>query len=311
MPMLLLERARPARLIARDTALGLLGRQSSWVKAAGRAAGALALVLAFSGVAKADDISFPVTLDPTIPSAWLVAVYVHACGGSCQADIGVEFIGPGSATEAAGGFWDMVEGGGGAYSALTYGALAVSGTGFGDGAGTGPRAYLIVNIPLSGSGTNTVRFDIDGAHEFTANDVLDDENTFSASMSYAVRDAATNAVLDSGGDSANECEASPSFLCSQPLLSFPIHLSNSFSIDRPVLVQLGFFLLDESNGPLTGVDAVGLIALDLAPGVTMDGSSGFLSTPGDPHLVPEPATTWLSLAAAAALACLPARPRRG
>ena len=139
--------------------------------------------------------------------------------------------------EAAVGFWDVVEGGGGAYSALTYGALAISATGFGDGAGTGSHAYLIVNVPLSGSGENTVRFDIEGSEEFTTNNVLYDENSFSASMGYAVWDASTNALLDSGGDGANECEG-PATLCSQPLLSFPSHLSNSFSIDRPVLVRV-------------------------------------------------------------------------
>jgi hypothetical protein len=73
------------------------------------------------------------------------------------------------------------------------------------------------------------------------------------------------------------------------------------------LVYLYFYMGAGAWGPHTFVNAKGQIALDLAPGVTM--SSFFLSTPGDPHLVPEPSTTWLSLAAGAVLAAL-ARIRR-
>jgi len=278
--------------------------RSPWVEVAGQTARALAFVLVLSGAAAAGSITFPIALDPTISNAWVVAAYVH----DEIEDLSAENTYLDGAPGVGVGYLNVVDGGGGAYSSLDYGALGISSTGFGDGGGTGSHAYLIVNVPLSGSGTNTVRFDVSGSEAVVANNVYPGQNTFMADMSYSVQDASTHALLDSGSASAHECDPSGP-ACNLPLLGFPIHLSNSFSVDRPVLVQLSFTLFSQSNSPLTYVDAGGRIALDLAPGVTMDGSSGFLSTPGDPHLIPEPSTTWLSLAASAALAAL-ARPRR-
>ena len=277
---------------------------SRCVEVAGHAGGALAFVLVLSWAAAAGSISFPITLDPTIPNAWVVAAYVH----DEIEDLSAENTYLDGAPGVGVGYSDVADGGGGAYSDLDSGALGLSSTGFGDGGGTGSHAYLIVDVPLSGSGTTTVRFDVSGSEDVAANDVFPGQNTFMADMSYSVQDASTHALLDSGSDSAHECDPSGP-ACNLPLLSFPIHLSNSFVVDRPVLVQLGFTLFAQSNSPLTYVDASGRIALDLAPGVTMDVSSGFLSTPGDPHLIPEPSTAWLSLAASAALSAL-ARARR-
>jgi hypothetical protein len=276
----------------------LLRFRSRWLDAVGHTGGAL-FVLVLFGARAAGSISFPITLDPTIPNAWVVAAYIH----DEVEDLSAENTYLDGSPEVGVGYTNVVTGGGGAYSGLDQGALGLSSTGFGDGGGTGSHAYMIVNVPFSGSGTNTVRFDVSGSEEVAASNVYPGQNTFMADMSYSVQDASTHALLDSGSDGAHECDPSGP-ACNQPLLSFPIHLSNSFSVDRPVLVQLSFTLFSQSNSPLTFVDAASSIALDLAPGVTMDDSSGFLSTPGDPHLIPEPSTTWLSVAASAAMAAL-------
>jgi len=311
---LLLERGGPSRLIARDTVLSLLGHRFSWTGAAGRAGGVLALVLGFSGAAAAGDYYPPyppIVVDQTTPNAWAVAATVHQCPSGDCTDLGAEFQSPADDghPEAAVGYWNLVYGGGGAYAALTYGALGVSSTGYGDDSGARSGAILIVTVPLSGSGTNTVNFDIEGATNLAPNNLFTPDDSFIATANYAVHDASTHALLDSGGVQANECD--PTGDCSgRTPVSLPIHLSNSFTINGPVLVYLYFQMGSGANGPLTFVNATGLISMDLAPGVT-NGSSGFLSTPGDPHLVPEPATAWLSLAAVAVLARLHARARRG
>jgi hypothetical protein len=269
--------------------------------------GALIGVAAFVGAAAADTISFPLTLDPTIPNAWVVATYIHQCGG-CVADQSDEETYLGGLPVAAAGYFYVVTGGGGAFSALDNGALGVNAYGYADGAGTGSHSYMIVNVPFSGSGMVTVHFEVDGSESVGRSDVASTGNVFQASVTYQMLDASTHAVLGTGGASFSGCD--PLSWCNQTLLSFPIDLSTSFSIEQPSLVQLYFALFAGSNGFAHVAAQTGLIAIDLAPGVTMDSSSGFLSTPGDPGLAPEPSSASLSLASVAALAVGAARARR-
>jgi hypothetical protein len=300
------KRVRAASPIASHRVTHPLRIRSRWAELSGCASGALVLVLAFAGAAAAGTVSFPITLDPTIPNAWIVAAYVHC--GDCLYDYGDEETYLQGSSVASAGAFNLVDGGGGAYAALDYGALGFDSYGFADGAGTGSHAYMLVNVPFSGSGMVTVHFDIPGSEFVEGSNVISSSNIVIATLTYDVRDASTQADLGSGVDQAYECD--PVSTCNQAPFSFPIDLSASFSIDQPALVQLDFTLFSESSG-FAGVTAhVGLITLDLAPGVTMDGSSGFLSTPGDPHLTPEPSSAWLSLASVAALAALARRTRR-
>ena len=264
----------------------------------------MAVLVALAGTASGD---VPI-VDQTIPNSWGVEVTVHQCG-YCKPDLLSEKVSPpgGFPADAVAGYWNVVDGGGGGYAAVAYGALGVSSTGFGDGSATISGATLIVNVPLSGSGTITVRLDIEGSSLLSPNNLLyPPEDSFSATANYGLTDASTLAMLESGGVRADECDPVENCNGRTPV-SLPIHLSNTFTIDGPTLVYLYFYMGAGAWGPHTFVNAKGQIALDLAPGVTM--SSFFLSTPGDPHLVPEPSTTWLSLAAGAVLAAL-ARIRR-
>jgi hypothetical protein len=279
-----------------------LGSRS--IDLASRAVGVLLLTLVRAGGADAGSISFPVTLDPTIPNAWVVAVYIHdeiedRSDESTYLDV---------LPTVQAGYFDEVTGGGGAFSALDYGALGISSYGFPDGGGTGSHAYMLVNVPFSGSGTNTVTFDVQGSEFLGASNVISSSNVFMATMSYTVLDAASYAVLATG--SATEYECDPVGPCATQL-SFPIELSAPFTIDRPSLVQFNFSLFSQSNG-FAAVQAArtGLVTVDLAPGVTMDTSSGFLSTPGDPGIAPEPSAASLSVAAGAVLAVFAGRSRR-
>src|SRR5262249_13410419 len=69
-------------------------------------------------------------------------------------------------------------------------------------------------------------------------------------------------------------------------LSFPTDLSYKFDVDpQHTHFQLAFSVSDDAIGAAY-IDAghTALISIDLAPGVTMDQTNGFLTTPGEATL---------------------------
>ena len=267
--------------------------KSRFRQPAAKAAALLTCFLVFSLVAAAGPISFPISLDPTVANGWLLATHVHACGG-CVPDLGDEETYLSGGTSSQVGRLDLASlasgPGGGAFSDLTHGALAVDSVGFTDGAGQVTEAFLIVNVPMAGVGNNTVHFRINGSSAVEGCANLDCENQFGSSLSiYSV--GGIQASTSGGG-----CEGT--FGCTG--IPFPEDLSLSFNTtSQSQIYQFTFFLLGRSNG-FAGIFAAhtGLVSFDLAPGVTMDTSSGFLTQPGDPLApadtsVPEPSTAAL------------------
>jgi hypothetical protein len=259
------------------------------------AAGLLAGLLLFSLAAVADPISFPITLDPTVANAWVVASYVHACGG-CVPDLGNEETYLTGGTTSQVGVLNLASlasgPGGGAFADLTHGALGVDSVGFSDGAGEGVHAYMIVNVSLSGVGSNTVHFNVNGSSAVDGCANIDCENTFQSYLSVFSVGGIPASITGGGCEGSTGCTGIP----------LPEDLSLSFDTtsSQPQIFQFQFDLFGGSNG-FAGIFAAntGLISFDLAPGVTMDTSSGFLTQPGDPDLggsstgVPEPSSALL------------------
>jgi hypothetical protein len=251
----------------------------------------LAGLLGFFAGAVAGPVSFPIVLDPTIPNAWIVASHIHAGCSGCS-DLGDEETYLTGATTSMVGILSgplIVAGGAnaGAFSDLTHGAMGVGVAGNTDGSGNVVVDYLVVNVDFSGTGQNSVQFHVNGSAAANGCVGLDCEAAFTAYMSVyapgAVQESTPFVGHCVGGVG---CTGIP----------FPQDLSLPFSTDPAAhLFQFTFFLLASANG-FAGVSALntGLISFDLAPGVTMDTSSGFLTEPGEPNFggspptVPEP-----------------------
>jgi PEP-CTERM motif-containing protein len=249
-------------------------------------------LFAFSLAAVADPISFPIILDPSVSNGWIVASYVHACGG-CVPDLGDEETYLGGGTTSQVGVLNLASlasgPGGGAFADLTHGALGIDSVGFPNGAGEVVEASLIVNVSLTGSGVNTVHFNVAGSSAVDACLNLSCTNTFGSYLSiYSVGGGVQESTSGGGCEGSAGCAG----------ITFPNDLSLTFdTTSQTNIYQFQFNLLGVSNG-FAGIFAAntGLISFDLAPGVTMDTSSGFLTQPGDPNLggtpsaVPEPAS---------------------
>jgi hypothetical protein len=261
----------------------------------------LICLLTVSAKCLATPISFPVTLDPKVQGGWLVATYIHACGG-CIPDQSDESTYLAGSTFAASGVLNLANlasgPGAGAFADLTHGALGVDSVGFPDGSGEVVHAYMYVNVLITGQGTNTLDFRVNGSSGIDACLNLACQNTFGATLS--VYSVANGVQLN---NNAGGCEGQAN--CTG--IAFPMDLSLTFNStsNQPQLFQFGFSLLGASNG-FAGIFATntGLISVHLAPGVTMDAGSAFLTEAGDPNLggggpgtgpspVPEPASLLL------------------
>ncbi len=121
----------------------------------------------------------------------------------------------------------------------------------------------------------------------------------------------TDGRIGGGGDSINICAGDQSDPGCSSGASLPIDLSVPFNVSPDLhKFQFLFAMIGFAN-EFASVDAAntGSISLDLAPGVTMDAGSGFLTEPGDPNLgggteVPEPATSALVIGAGVSLLCV-------
>jgi hypothetical protein len=271
------------------------------------------LLLVAASECRATQISFPVSLDPTVPNAWLVATYLHFCGGCIpdESDESTSLTG-GSTLSQSGvlNLANLADGpGGGAFADLTHGALGVDSVGFPDGSGEGVHSYLIVNVPITGAGTNTVHFNVSGSSAVAGCVNIDCENTFGSYLS----------VYSVGGVQASTSQGGCEGIAGCTGIPFPENLSITFNSTAGThIYQFQFDLFGGSNGT-AGIFATntGLASINLAPGVTMDTSSGFLTQAGDPNLggtpagptpVPEPTT--LALVGAGLIAARARRSRR-
>ncbi len=289
---------------------GLCGRVSLRI-----AASFLTALLGFSAAAVAEPVSFPILLDPTVPNAWIVASNIHAP----QGDTGDEETYLTGVTTSKVGILSgplIVAGGAnaGAFSDLTHGAMGVGVAGNSDGSGQVVVDYLVVNVEFSGTGQNTVNFHVTGSAAADGCVGIDCQAGFNAYMSIYVPGAVQESTPFVGGCvGAVGCTGIP----------FPQDLSLPFSTDSSLHdFQFQFFLGASANG-FAGVQALdtALISFNLAPGVTMETSSGFLTQPGEPNFgggggggggggpsVPEPSTA--SLLGVAGLIALGAMRRR-
>ncbi len=293
------------------------GLRNSLTGAAFRIAACLLAVLCgFSAQAVAGSVSFPITLDPTVPDAWIVASNIHECFGGCT-DFGDEetYLTGGKTSLIGILSGPLVVAGGvnaGAFSDLTHGAMGVGAAGFSDGSGAGVVDYLVVNAEFSGTGQSTVNFNIAASGSADACANLFCEASLGAILSiYSPVPGATIQLTNRssscvGPDST--CKGIPS---SQDL-------SLTFSIDSAVdqIIQFTFFLSAQANG-FASVDArhTGLISFDLGSGVAMDTTSGFLTQPGEPNFggpttVPEPSPASLLVVAGLAAFSLLRRRRK-
>lgn len=236
----------------------------------------LAVLIGFSGLAVAEPVTFPILLDPTIPNAWLLAGHIHQGCNGCS-DSGDEESYLTGLTTASVGILSgplIVAGGGnaGAFSDLTHGAMGVGVAGNTDGSGAVVVDYLLVNVDFTGTGQNTVHFNVNGSAAANGCVNIDCEAAFTAYMSvYAPGALQENTPFVGHCVGGVGCGGIP----------FPQDLSLTFSTDSAVhLFQFQFFLEAFADG-FARVAALntGLISFDLAPGVTMDTSSGFLTQP--------------------------------
>ncbi len=265
-------------------------------------------LLGFSAAAVAEPVSFPILLDPTVPNAWIVASNIHAP----YVDTGDEETYLTGITTSKVGLLSgplIVAGGAnaGAFSDLTHGAMGVGVAGNSDGSGEVVVDYLVVNVDFSGTGQSTVNFHVTGSAAADGCVGIDCQAGFTAYMSvYAPGAVQENTPFAGHCVGGIGCTGIP----------FPQDLSLPFSTDSSVhQFQFQFFLGASANG-FAGVQALdtALISFDLAPGVTMDTGSGFLTQPGEPNFggggpsVPEPSTT--SLLGVAGLIALGARRRK-
>ena len=256
-----------------------------------RAAGRLPLVsllwIVVCGVAQGYPISDPIQLNPFLPGAFISVAEVHSLKGDLGDEETVNSL-------ALAGFQPNS---GGAYADFTNGALGLDVVGSPDGTGQVAAADLFVNVAFSGTGSNTLHMHIDGAFDTFGNPVLNGVG-FSAeilcthvNMSNHTFNGCPEASIQ-GGDPVP-------FFGNVPL-AFPYDLAITFPVDATHTNYQFIFNIDgNANGAAElSVAHTALISFDLAPGVTMDQSSGFLTTPGDitlpgdhpPSSVPEPST---------------------
>ena len=196
-----------------------------------------------------------------------------------------------------------------AFASLTNGAVGiriVGGPGIGGNAGAG----LEVNETFSGTGDNVVNFDIDGTWGVQGDPETNGVRFRAFIRCFAILDEAQRQGHDCGEAVADEYSTEGPTTPAN--ISFPLHLALAFHTDpADTQFQFTFSLSGTAFGAAT-LNAIhtGLISFDLAPGVTMDQSNGFLTAPGDPTLpgeepppstVPEPSFLLTAGAAVAAL----------
>ncbi len=247
-----------------------------------RPCAALLLSIVFAGgVAKADAISNPIKLDLFTPGAFIVVAELHTPSNT----IGDE--------ETSSTLAEVP----GAYADLTHGALGFDVIGAPDGSGQVAAADLIVNQAFSGSGDVTVHMAIAGAFDTFGNPVLNGV-TFSANI-FCTQVYLTNDTFNGCSTSAHVQAGDPTPFFGNTDLAFPYDLSLTFPVDAThTEYQFIFNISGSANGSASlGVSHTALISFDLPDGVTMDQTSGFLSTPGEvtlpgdnPSAVPEPST---------------------
>lgn len=249
------------------------------------AAFVLAGLLGFSAAVVAAPVSFPIVLDPSIPNAWIVASHIH---DPVLGDSGDEESYLTGITTSRVGLLNgpLIAAGGGnaaAFSDLTHGAMGVGVAGKTDGTGEAVVDYLLVNLDFAGTGQNTVHFHVNGSATANGCANIDCEASFTPYMSiYAPGNLQISTPFVGHCVGGINCTGIP----------FPQDLSLPFSTNATShLFQFQFFMLAAANG-FAGVSALntGLISFDLAPGVTMDTSSGFLTQPGEPNFGGSPAT---------------------
>ncbi|HLK18689.1 MAG TPA: PEP-CTERM sorting domain-containing protein [Bryobacteraceae bacterium] len=237
---------------------------------------AMLLGLAAGTAALADPVSIP--LDPTIPGASVVVAETYGPydGRMTQEGAVLAIQPPTGRTNAS------------AFGSLTNGAMGVIAFGAPDGSGSEASAIMYVNLQFTGTGTNTVNFDLTANWGVQGNPITDGV-TFRASVQCLYADPVTKAVSSCASNSVSEYseDYGPSF--GPGNLSFPIDLSYQFKVDpQHENVQLAFQIFDFAVGAAY-IDAghTGLISIGLAPGVTMSQTNGFLTTPGDVTLPAE------------------------
>jgi hypothetical protein len=276
-------------------------------------AGSLSFLLVFWGTATAETVTFPIIVNPFTPNGYEVAAYIH--DPLLFGTTGVDFTNFTGGTQAVFGSAPGVTQAGGtpgfSFSDLTHGALGVDASGRSDGSGVIAFSELVVNVSFSGTGSNNV------LHFHVAGSVTSDAcaNVFCGSeldAQVGIGDTFTDGRIGGGGGAAIKiCAGGQSDPGCTSGANLPIDLSVPFSVSPDLhKFQLQFFMFGLANG-FASVNAgnTGLISLDLAPGVTLDAGSGFLTEPGDPNLggpagVPEPATAALLTGGGAFVLCL-------
>ena len=231
-----------------------------------RLCAALLLLIVFSGgVAKADPISNPIKLDLFTPGAFIVVAELHTPSNT----IGDE--------ETSNTLAEVP----GAYADLNHGALGFNVIGAPDGSGQVAAADLIVNQGFHGSGDVTVHMAIAGTFDTFGDPVLNGV-TFLANI-FCTQVYLTNDTFNGCPTSAHVQAGDPTPYFGNTDLAFPYDLSLTFPVDAThTEYQFIFNISGSANGSATlGVSHTALISFDLPDGVTMDQSSGFLTTPGE------------------------------
>jgi PEP-CTERM motif len=245
---------------------------------------ALLLGIVFAGgVAQAGPIVDPVKLDLFTPGAFIVVAELHSPSGT----IGDE--------ETSSSLAEVP----GAYADLFHGALGFDVVGAADGSGQVAAADLIVNQAFSGSGDVTVHMQIAGVFDTLGNPAINGV-TFSANI-FCTQVYLTNNTFNGCPTSARVQAGDPTPFFANTDLAFPYDLSLTFPVDAThTEYQFVFNISGSANGSASlSVSHTALISFDLPDGVTMDQTSGFLSTPGEVTLpggmpstgeVPEPSS---------------------
>jgi hypothetical protein len=191
-----------------------------------------------------------------------------------------------------------------------------------DGTGQVAAADLLVNLAFSGSGSNTVHMHIDGSFDTLGNPLANGVG-FSAVLECTQVNLSNHTFSGCPARARVQAGDPVPFWGPEPP-AFPYNLSLTFPVDAThTEYQFIFNVAGNANGAaFLAVAHTALISFALAPGVTMDQSSGFLTTPGDitlpgdtppPSTVPEPSTLvpvalgLLGLVRRRALACRPQR----
>ncbi|MBZ5609941.1 MAG: PEP-CTERM sorting domain-containing protein [Acidobacteriia bacterium] len=243
---------------------------------------ALLLGIVFAGgVAQAGPIVDPIKLDLFTPGAFIVVAELHSPSGT----IGDE--------ETSSSLAEVP----GAYADLFHGALGFDVMGAPDGSGQVAAADLIVNQAFSGSGDVTIHMMIAGVFDTLGDPVLNGVS-FSANI-FCTQVYLADRTFNGCPTSAHVQAGDPTPFFGNTDLAFPYDLSVTFPVDAThTEYQFVFNISGNANGSATlGVSHTALISFDLPDGVTMDQTSGFLTTPGEvtlpgdtPSTVPEPST---------------------